>query len=69
MTDRFHSLTVVLVQDIREDDAEALIQAICMLRGVVSASGNVSDPTSYMAEQRARRELEQKLLDIIHPKT
>lgn len=32
MTDRFHSLTVVLEGNIREDDAESLINAILHLR-------------------------------------
>lgn len=33
MTDRFHTLTVVLEHDMRDDDAQALISAIGQLRG------------------------------------
>ena len=68
MTDRFHSLTVVLERDIREDDAEALMGAIKTLRGVLSVRGEVADMTSVMAEDRARRELGQRLIEIVYPK-
>ncbi len=68
MTDRFHSLTVILEKDMRDDDCESLINAIKMLRGVIKVNPIVSDPTSWMAEERARRELGQKLLEIVFPK-
>lgn len=35
MTDRYHTLTVVLERDMRDDDAAALIAAIGQLRGVI----------------------------------
>ena len=67
MTDRVHSLTVVLDHDIRVDDVETLANAIRMLKGVLNVTGEVSDMTSYMAEERARHELGGKLLDVIYP--
>ncbi len=67
MTDRFSSLTVVLEHDIREDDASALIQAIQLLRGVLTVEGNVVDVTSIVAEQRARHELREQLLAVVFP--
>lgn len=68
MTDRIHSLTVVLENDVREDDLEPLIAAIRCLRGVLSVSTHVSDLEAYMAKERARHELGQKLLDVVYPK-
>ncbi len=68
MTDRFNTLTIVLGESIREDDAEALISAIKQLRGVLSVAGNVSDPVEYMAQERVRRELGTKLWEVIYPK-
>jgi hypothetical protein len=68
MTDRFHSITVVLERDIREDDAQTVISAILALRGVISATGAVADMTSHMAEQRARNEIAAKLWDVLYPK-
>lgn len=67
MTARLNALTVVLEQDIREDDAEELISAIRMLRGVLSVESHVADHASRVAQQRARFDLEQKLWKVIHP--
>jgi hypothetical protein len=66
VTDRFHSLTVALTDDLREDDAERLIDAIKLLRGVAGVKGNVSDPGFYTAVIRAQRVTEQKLWDALH---
>ena len=68
MTDRYHSLTVVLEKDIRDDDAQSIINAIKMVKGVLSVKPHVSDFTSLMAEDRARRDLEEKILQVIYPK-
>lgn len=68
MTDRLYALTVVLEADMREDDAQALISAIGQLRGVLSVTGEISDASVHAAQERARRELGQKLWDVIHPK-
>jgi len=68
MTDRFHSLTVVLERDIREDDAEMLLNALRMLRGVISVEGNIVDVDGYVAEERVRYELRDKLMSVLFPK-
>lgn len=68
MTDRYNTLTVVLEKDIRDDDAEALLTAIRQLRGVLSVSGNVADLTAHMAEERSKRELGDKLWQVLYPK-
>lgn len=41
MIDHIHSITLVLEQDLREDDAEALISACRLLRNVVTVIPNV----------------------------
>lgn len=64
MTDRFHSLTVVLDQNYRKDDMEALMSAIAQLRGVANVSGIVADPTSHMAEVRAKSEIRKRLFEV-----
>lgn len=68
MTDRFNALTVVLEKDIRDDDAEAIIQAIKMVKGVLSVDGNVADIEAHLATERVRRELLQKLIGVLCPK-
>jgi hypothetical protein len=65
MTDRFNTLTVVLDRDIREDDAEVLISAIKMIKGIIDVKGNVSSPETWMAEERAKSELRTKLYEIL----
>lgn len=68
MTERYHSLTVVLKKDMREDDAKSLIDAIRQLRGVLEVSGVVADISlSAVAEARIRHELGQKLIDVLYP--
>lgn len=68
MTDRYFALTVVLEKDMREDDAQGLIDAIMRLRGVLRVKPHVADVENYAAEERVRRELGQKLMEIVYPK-
>ena len=67
MTDRYHSLTVVLEHDMRDDDAETLISAIRQLRGVLCVSGIVSDSNAHMAFERARADIGKNLWNILYP--
>jgi hypothetical protein len=67
MTDRVHSLTVVLEQDVREDDVQSLTKAIHMMRGVLSVTNEVADLNSHMAEERAKFALGQQLLKVVYP--
>lgn len=68
MTDRFHTLTVVLEKDTREDDAKHLIDAISQLRGVCSVRGEVANVETHMAEQRAKHELGRRVMACIYDK-
>lgn len=67
MTDRICAFTVVIENDIREDDAEVLASAIKMLKGVVEVSMNVTDVNQYIAESRVRADMGRKVLDVIYP--
>lgn len=69
MTDRFFSLTVALEKDIREDDAEHIIKAISMIKGVLEVKGNVSDFSTWTAQERVRREFGNELWKILYPET
>ena len=65
MSDRIHSLTVVLDENIRADDAEPIIDAIRQLRGVLSVSGNVANLSDHVARARAFVELRDKILGVL----
>jgi len=65
MTAKFNSLTIVLESDVREDDALTLMNAILMLKGVLSVKGNVSSVTDYVAESRVKTEVRNRLFEII----
>lgn len=65
MTDRYNSLTVALDRDIRSDDAEWIINAIKMIKGVADVTGNVVDSDSYSAEIRIKMEIMEKLSSIL----
>lgn len=66
MTDRIKGLTVVLDHNIRDDDSEAIVHAILMIRGVVAVSRHVADPDHYMAVTKAKSEIEKKFHDILY---
>lgn len=64
MTDRIHSFTATLEHDIRDDEAEAIKQAISVIRGVISVKANVTEFDLHVAEMRANHKLQRKLLDM-----
>jgi len=68
MTDRLNALIVVLDKDIRDDDAQPLMDAIKMMKGVISVSGSVADSESVVAESRVRSQLSKKLWEVLYPK-
>lgn len=65
MTDRYVGLTVALDKDYREDDAEKIIEAIKMVKGVLDVQPAVMDPAHYFAETRVRADLIKKLWDAL----
>ena len=65
MTDRLKGAVVTFSHDIREDDAEALLQAIGMIRGVASVTPSVAYLGDHMARERVRSELRVRLYDAI----
>jgi hypothetical protein len=68
MTEKLQGLYVCFEKDIREDDAEALIEAIKCLRGVLAVAPLMPDPDSWIARERVENELRQKLMTILWPK-
>lgn len=68
MSNRAHSVQVILEKDIRiEDDLQPLLTAIRMLKGVIKVIPLEADSIAAMAEHRARHELGQKIINVIYP--
>jgi hypothetical protein len=67
MADRYSALTVILEKDTRSDDADCLMQAIAMLKGVLSVTPKVSDTVESIAYARARGDLSGKLWSVLYP--
>ena len=65
MTDRINGFTVVLSKDIREDDFEALKNAVLMLKGVISIEPNIVDASDSIAKLQSKTEIRNKLYDFI----
>lgn len=68
MTDRIRGFYVALEKDIRDDDVEPIIEAVKCLRFVLKVEPIVSDANDWIAEERVRRELGEKLWEILYPK-
>jgi len=65
MTTRLKGLTVVLDHDIREDDAEYIINAINMIKGVLIVKSIECETNDWMIESKVKIELRSKILDIL----
>jgi hypothetical protein len=68
MTDRIHSLTVILDKDYRDDDVKAIVNAIMMIRGVIGVNEHVADLSSRMAEEVAESRMMTKIFELLYPK-
>lgn len=65
MTDRVNRLTVVLEEDFRDDDIDQILGAIRLMRGVLAVEPHVADTADFLAQERARRDLREKILDLV----
>jgi hypothetical protein len=64
VTDRHSGYIVTLEQEVRKDDAEAIIAAIGMIKGVLTVDAVVADASTYIERRRARSQIINKLIDI-----
>jgi len=65
MTDRHSGYLVTLDKDIRSDDAESTLNALRMVRGVISVEPVISNIEVHIAEDRAKRELLSKIYEFL----
>lgn len=66
MTDRHSGYVVTLAEDIREDDAQAVIAALGMVRGVLSVEPVVADlMPALIAKVRRDVDWQERLISVI----
>lgn len=64
MTDRHSGFLVILKQDMREDDAEHVANAIQMVKGVLAVTPVPADATEFLHQYRVRTELAHRLHEL-----
>ena len=65
MTDRLKGVLVTFDRDIREDDAEHILNAIRMVRGVQDVSPLVADHVDHLARVRIDAEWRERILAMV----
>jgi len=61
MTDRLKGVVVTFDRDIREDDAEYILNAIRMIKGVIDVTPNVLNSDDHINRMRIENEIREKL--------
>lgn len=65
MTDRLKGVIVTFDEDIREDDAEAIINAIRMIKCVASVTPSIRNSDDIMNRMKVKDEFTKDLYDLI----
>lgn len=65
MTTRLKGLTVAFSQDIREDDVEAIVNAIRMIKGVMDVLPIENTSEDWIIKERVKRELSSKIYEVL----
>lgn len=65
ITDRHSGYIVVLENEIRDDDAQPILDALRMIKGVISVEPIVGGVDVQIAQMHERTALRQKLYDFI----
>ena len=66
MTDRYDAFLVILERDLRADDAEATLNAIRQIKGVLEVEPHVAGNVErVIASARVKGELIQKIAEVL----
>ena len=65
MSDKYCGFTVALNTSMGAEDAHRLMDAIQMIKGVISVSGIIDNPEHWIHEQKVRHDLTMKLYKIV----
>lgn len=64
MSDRIKGLVITLDKDYRDDDVQVIVNAIKMIKGVVTVDTSLYDISDSINRNRIKMELEEKIWDI-----
>lgn len=65
MTDRYKGFLVLLENDIRSDNAKPILEALKMIKGVLSVKPYVAHMEDYLLAERERIAISQKMNKFI----
>jgi hypothetical protein len=65
MTDLVRGFVVTLNKDMREDDADSILAALEMVKGVYSVKPVISDIHDMMAKEQALRDIREKVYEVL----
>ena len=65
MSDRYKGFVVTLDRDVKDEDAEDIITAISMIRGVIDAKPVMAGIDDHMNRARIKRELQHELAELL----
>jgi hypothetical protein len=68
MTDRFKGFLITLDKEIREDDAESIINALKMVKGVFQVKSYVSGAEDWMMYEKGVWDTRIKMMDHLNKK-
>jgi hypothetical protein len=69
MTDRIKGLTIALDRDYRDDDVQAIVDAIMMIKGVQSVKKSIANHEDWINRVQIRTDLQRRLFDALKDDT
>lgn len=64
MSGKIKGLTVVFEEDVDDDHAQNIIDALLMIKGVANVSASVCDVDDYINRQKVSNEISRKIYDL-----
>jgi hypothetical protein len=64
MSDRLKGCWVAFERDIKDEDAEPIMEAIRYIRGVQAVDASVTDSDDWLARQHIKADVREKLLAL-----
>lgn len=68
MSDHYNAFLIILGSDIKDEEAQATINAIRQIRGVIDVQPHIADPDVAIAKAQLRAALFQELFEVLQAK-